>query len=83
MDFQQVKDAANYVSESIPLLPKNMKDLDDVNHLTIYDTRGQTYEGTKLKLEHEDSQWVLTVKLRSGEEKLFTSNEISSIAKHT
>ena len=48
MDFQQVKDAANYVSESIPLLPKNMKDLDDVNHLTIYDTRGQTMKEPNL-----------------------------------
>lgn len=97
MDFQQVKDAANYVSESIQgnpshkalrpespdTIPEKLKYLDNTIYLTIYDTQGKTHEGTKVKLEHNGSEWVLTVKLRSSEEIPFTSSEISAITRHT
>lgn len=94
---QYAKDAANYVAETIQgnpshkalrpespdALPEKLKYLDNTIYLTIYDTQGKAHEGTKVKLEHKDSEWVLTVKLRSDEERSFTSSEISAITRHT
>lgn len=97
MNQQDVRNAANYVSESVQgiesnkalrpeipnTLPEKMKDLDNKLYLTIYDAQGKTHEGTKVKLEREGSEWVLTIKLPSGEEKPFTSSNISAITRHT
>lgn len=94
MTSEKLNYAANYVADSVQgiealrpetpnAIPEKMKDLDNKLYLTIYDMQGKTHEGTKVKLECKGSEWVLTLKLRSGEEKSFASSEISSITRHT
>jgi hypothetical protein len=65
-------------------LPKKLEDLDDKKYLIVYDTQGQTYEGTKVKLVYNEPEWVLTIQLLSTEAfKSFNDSEISSITRCT
>ncbi len=67
-------------------LPKKLEDLDNKKYLIVYDTQGQSHEGTKFRLIYNHPNWVLTIKLLSTEpEKFesFTDSEVSAITRCT